>query len=119
MFLLYATSKTRRVLCVAALDGRFSEEPTQYSPASHHDGAEPSPHSRATTPLETLSYTAETDQENYHPTMMRSEGDYNILFNNTRIDEVTLLIIKKKTENLFCACYNYNFLNHNSLSDLA
>ncbi|EFA04529.1 serpent [Tribolium castaneum] len=70
------------------IDGRYTEEPTQYSPASHHEGAEPSPHSRATTPLECLPYT-ETDQENY-PNVMRSEGDYNILFNNTRIDEVPI-----------------------------
>ncbi|XP_044266671.1 transcription factor GATA-4-like isoform X1 [Tribolium madens] len=71
------------------IDGRYNEEPTQYSPASHHEGAEPSPHSRATTPLECLPYTTEADQENY-TNVMRSEGDYNILFNNTRIDEVPI-----------------------------
>ncbi|XP_068904786.1 transcription factor GATA-4-like isoform X4 [Tenebrio molitor] len=73
-----------------AIEGRYNEEPSQYSPASHHEGAEPSPHSRATTPLECLPYTTEADQENY-PTVMRADGgDYNILFNNARIDEVPI-----------------------------
>ncbi|RZB40115.1 transcription factor GATA-5-like, partial [Asbolus verrucosus] len=74
-------------LCVAGIDGRY-EEP-KYSPASHHEGAEPSPHSRATTPLECLPYTSEADQENY-PTVMRADGEYNMLFTNTRIEEVPI-----------------------------
>ncbi|XP_018579823.1 transcription factor GATA-4 isoform X3 [Anoplophora glabripennis] len=50
----------------------YGEEPQpQYSPASQNEGAEPSPHSRAATPLECLTYTTpETDQDSY-PALIR------------------------------------------------
>ncbi|KAF5305670.1 hypothetical protein FQA39_LY09159 [Lamprigera yunnana] len=66
------------------IDG-YAEEASQYSPASQQ-GTQPSPHSRATTPLECLPYGSDPQQENY-PTNMRADGDY-ILFN--RMDEVHL-----------------------------
>ncbi|XP_072379792.1 uncharacterized protein [Diabrotica undecimpunctata] len=54
----------------------YGEDPRQqYSPASQNEGAEPSPHSRAATPLECLTYTTEVDQDNY-PALVRSDGRY-------------------------------------------
>ncbi|XP_028154900.1 transcription factor GATA-4-like isoform X1 [Diabrotica virgifera virgifera] len=53
----------------------YGEDPRQqYSPASQNEGAEPSPHSRAATPLECLSY--EVDQQDNYPTLVRSDGRY-------------------------------------------
>lgn len=73
---------------VAAVAGIESyEEPPhqQYSPASQHEGAEPSPHSREETSPIGLTYTtAETDQDSY-PTLIRSDGGYMHTF---RLDEV-------------------------------
>ncbi|CAG9853618.1 unnamed protein product [Phyllotreta striolata] len=56
--------------------GAYGEEPRQqYSPASQNEGAEPSPHSRAATPLECLTYTTEVEQDNYQ-TLSRSDTRY-------------------------------------------
>ncbi|KAF2880247.1 hypothetical protein ILUMI_25925 [Ignelater luminosus] len=68
------------------VDG-YVEEASQYSPASQQEGAVPSPHSRATTPMECLPYAAEPQQQDNYPTAMRADGDY-VLFH--RIDEVHL-----------------------------
>ncbi|KAK5647139.1 hypothetical protein RI129_005603 [Pyrocoelia pectoralis] len=69
-----------------AIDG-YVEEASQYSPASQH-GTQPSPHSRATTPLECLPYGSEPQQQENYPTNMRADGaDYNV-FN--RMDEIHL-----------------------------
>ncbi|XP_056633625.1 transcription factor GATA-4-like isoform X1 [Diorhabda sublineata] len=46
----------------------------QYSPASQNDGAEPSPHSRAATPMECLAYT-EVEPDNYQA-LVRTDGRY-------------------------------------------
>lgn len=69
-----------------AIDG-YVEEASQYSPASQQ-GTQPSPHSRATTPLECLPYGSEPQQQENYPTNMRADGaDYNV-FN--RMDEIHL-----------------------------
>nr|XP_023013320.1 GATA-binding factor 6-A-like isoform X2 [Leptinotarsa decemlineata] len=56
--------------------GAYGDEPhQQYSPASQSEGAVPSPHSRAATPLECLTYTTDVDQDNYQ-TLVRADGRY-------------------------------------------
>lgn len=47
-----------------------------YSPASQvNEGAELSPHSRATTPLECFTYTTDVDQDNYQ-TLVRADARF-------------------------------------------
>ncbi|KAG5896612.1 hypothetical protein JTB14_009523 [Gonioctena quinquepunctata] len=56
--------------------GTYGDEVRQqYSPASQSDGAVPSPHSRAATPLECLTYTTEVDQDHYQ-TLVRADGRF-------------------------------------------
>lgn len=80
----------------------YAEDHGQYSPASHPEGAEPSPHQshNGTPPLECLSYatsaTADQDQEGYP--LMRS--DAGAFMSSFRLDEVSTVDDNGGTEYL-------------------
>ncbi|KAB0797090.1 hypothetical protein PPYR_08084 [Photinus pyralis] len=69
------------------VDG-YVEEASQYSPASQQ-GTQPSPHSRATTPMECLPYGSEPQQPENYPTNMRADGGDYVIYNH-RMDEIHL-----------------------------
>lgn len=74
--------------CIA---GSYVEDARQqqYSPASqNNEGAELSPHSRAATPLECLTYTPEVDHDNNYPTLIRADARFIASF---PIEEVSQL----------------------------
>ncbi|XP_017768691.1 PREDICTED: transcription factor GATA-4-like isoform X3 [Nicrophorus vespilloides] len=65
----------------------YSEEAAQYSPSPQGEGAVPSPHSRAATPLERLPSYNEQEIESY-PTGIHSDAAEYITYG--RMDEVSL-----------------------------
>ncbi|XP_060516726.1 transcription factor GATA-4-like isoform X2 [Cylas formicarius] len=70
---------------------QYSDEhqTTEYSPASLHEGAVPSPHSRSVTPIEFTTYATsrETEQDSY-PTLIRT--DTGAFISNFRLEDVQI-----------------------------
>lgn len=95
--------------CISVVEHYGDEQSAQYSPASHNDGAVPSPHSRSTTPLEPISYPPETDEENYPP-VLRAESDREfMLYNSGRIDQVIKSLLDIIVTNGFNDLKKLNF----------